>query len=98
MRTDLSKHDRTTNCRTVKIPNRVPNRMPANRTDQDQPVRQTVCVICRTTAYELSAPKLWRRAVRINIVRVKRVLPVRNKQCDRIDANPVSNAVYRVEY
>ena len=97
-RTDQPKLNRTTNSRTVKLPNRVPNRMPVSRTDQDQPARRTVLVLTHTNAYELSAPKLWRRVIHKDIARQVNALPVRHNQCGRIDANLVPSAVYRVEY
>ena len=97
MRTDRPKCDRTTNCRTVKIPNPVPNRTPVSRTDQDQPARRTVCDVGRTNAYEPTAPKLWRRVIRKDIGHLLTALPARHNRHGRIDANLVPSAVYRVE-
>ena len=97
-RTDRPKSNRITNYHNAKSPNRVPNRMPVNRTDQDQPTRRTVCVSIRTTAYEPTAPKLWRRVIHKDIANLLTAQPVRNNLCDRIDANLVPSAVYRVEY
>lgn len=97
-RTDRPKSNRTTNYRNAKSPNPVPNRMPANRTDQDQPARRTVCVVGRKDAYELTAPKLWRRVIRKDIAHQPVAPPVQHNRLGRIDANLVPSAVYRVEY
>lgn len=97
VRTDRPKSHRTTNCRNASTTNPVPNRMPANRNDQDQPARRTVGVVSRTNSYELAAPKLWRRAVRIIFRQVPSALPVHSNRLGRIDANLVPSAVYRVE-
>ena len=97
-RTDRPKSNRIANYHNAKSPNPVPNRMPANRTDQDQPSRRTVFVSIHTNAYELTAPKLWRRVIHKDIANLLTVLPVRNNQRDRIDANLVPSAVYRFEY
>ena len=97
-RTDRPKSTRTTNYRNAKSPNPVPNRMPANRTDQDQPARRTVCDVGRKDAYEPTAPKLWRRVIRKDIELVPTAPPVQHNRLGRIDANLVPSAVYRVEY
>ncbi len=53
---------------------------------------------CRhKVVYELLAPKRLPRVVRIFVARQVTALPVRNNQLCRMDANPVSSAVYRVE-
>jgi hypothetical protein len=72
--------------------------MPANRTGLDQPVRRTVCVSIRTTAYELSAPKLLRHVIRKVVARQVTAPPVQRNQNNRIDANLVIGVVYRVWY
>ena len=97
-RTDRPKSNRITNYHNAKSPNRVPNRMPANRTDQDQPARRTVCVSFRTNAYEPTAPKLWRRVIHKDIANLLTAPTVQHNQRRRIDANLVPSAVYRVEY
>ena len=96
--TDRPKSNRTTNYRNAKSPNRAPNRMPASRTDQDRPARRTVCDVGRKDAYELTAPKLLRRVIRKDIGHLLTALPARHNRHNRIDANRVLSAVYRVEY
>ena len=98
VRTDRPMSYRIANYHNAKSPNPVPNRMPANRTDLDQPIRRTVCVSIRTNAYELSAPKLLRRVLRKSIARQVTAPPVRHNRYGRIDANLVIGVVYRVEY
>ena len=97
-RTDQPKLNRTTNCRTAKSPNRVPNRMPVSHNDQDQPARRTVCGVLHTIACEPTAPKLWRRVIHKDIANLLVAPTVQHNQRDRIDANSVLGAVYRVEY
>ena len=94
-RTDRPKLNRITNYHNAKSPNRVPNRMPANRTDQDQPACRMVCVSFHTTAYEPTAPKLLRRVIRKVARRLSFAQPVQHNQSDRIDANLVLSVVYR---
>ena len=93
VRTDRPKSYRIANYHNAKSPNPVPNRMPANRTDLDQSVRRTVCVSIRTTAYELSAPKLLRREIRKVVARQVTAPPVRHNRNSRIDANLVPSVV-----
>ena len=98
VRTYQPNRHRIANYHNAKTRNPVPNRMPANRNDQAQPVRRTVCGVRRTNAYEPTAPKLLRRVIRKVARRLSFAQPVQHNQSDRIDANLVLSVVYRVEY
>jgi len=93
VRTDQPTRDRIANYHNAKTRNPVPNRMPANRNDLDQPVRRTVCGVSRTNAYEPTAPKLLRRVIRKVALRLSLSQPVQHNQNDRIDANLVIGVV-----